>query len=184
MSHPFPPDQPSFGASMPDPTSRYIYILTPKPGSPLLLVALGHRAVSVLTHWYADDKLQGGGRTVPHTRPDDTCPICVERGQRPRWHAYLACWSVRTSRYCLADITTHAAQTCPSLDPASGVDLRGYGLTLSRIGRSSNSPVKAVLDEVKQPERNLPAAFEVVPALMRLWGMTSSEFWRTDGKRA
>jgi hypothetical protein len=167
-----------FGAPLPDPGSRWIYINSPGVADPRAMICLGHQGTSCLTHWLSDDRLKGGGRTVPHTVPDDTCPLCVERNQRPRWHCYIACWSLKTSRYCLADVTTHAAQVCRALDPASGVDLRGRTLTLSRIGRSSNSPVKAELSEDRVPEEKCPAAFEVVPALTRLWGCHDSHYWR------
>lgn len=169
----------SFGATVPDPSSRWIYIVSPKPGSPIRLTILASKGVSVLTHWATDLAVTGKGRTVPHTVPDDTCPYCVESNQMPRWHTYLPCWWQQYGRHVLADITVYAAQQNPDLVPTSGVDLRGRGLLLSRIGKSANSPIKAEIERGLFPDNELPASFDPVAALMRLWGQTSAKYWRT-----
>jgi len=170
----------SFSVPPPDASDRYVPILSPQPGIPSRFLILGHAVLGCLVHWVSDERMKGGGRTVPHTTPDDTCPVCVSRNQKPRWHGYLACWWEHSSRYVLADLTVHAVQTCPSLVPASGLDLRGMSLLLRRIGKSRNSPVSAELVQAKRDEKTLAADFDVSAALMRLWGETSARNWRID----
>lgn len=171
----------AYDAPLPDPSSRWIHIITPQVGVPTRLCILGRKAVPVLTHWLTDTKSGKGGRTVPHTTPDDTCPMCVATGQIPRWHAYLACWWAHSARYCLADLTLHAVQSCPDLSPKSGYDLRGMTICLRRIGTTNKSPVKAELEGLRVPDAKLPAEFDVRAALERLWGVRGSEFWRSGG---
>jgi hypothetical protein len=179
------PDQPQqrkveFGIAVPDPAMRYIPLIMPQPGVPLRAVVLGKKAISCLVHWQRDDRVKGGGRTVPHTIPDDTCPHCVVGNQRPRWHAYLAAWMAHTSRYVIVDISVHAAQSCTPLDPRSGVNLRGLEILLRRIGTSRNSPVVAELGTRRIDESALAAEFDIPTALMRLWGVNTAGDWRTD----
>jgi hypothetical protein len=168
----------SFGAPIPDPSSRWIYIVSPKPGSPVRLTMLAKEGVSVLTHWHSDLSLSGKGRTVPHTTPDDSCPYCIEANQMPRWHTYIPCWWPASSRFVLADVTVYAAQRCPELVPGSGKNLRGSGLLLQRIGKNGNSPIRAEIERGTMTAEQLPPTFDPVAALMRLWGCSSAKYWR------
>lgn len=167
------PPRVELGAPMPDPSRRYIPVVSPKPSAPLRMIVLGTSAIGCYVHWVPDLAKSGKGRTVPHTTPDDTCEVCVTRDQLPRWHAYLACWMDNPGRYVLADLTVYAIQTCPQLVPASGVVLRGRNLLLKRIGRNNNSPVAAELSDVTHPSDSLPVEFDVAAALARLWGVTN-----------
>jgi hypothetical protein len=154
--------------------------MTPQVGVPLRLLALANAPLGVYVHWLQNPKQRGGGRTVPHTTPDDTCPICVEQNQRPRWHGYLACWWEHSSRFVVADLSLHAVQSCPELVPSHPFPLRGCYVTLSRIGKSNNSPVKATVMRSTIAPTDLPEPFDVRAALMRMWGLSPSEHLRED----
>lgn len=162
----------------PDPSGRYVPIINPRVGHPLRLGVLGHTAVGVFTHWVSNAKMQGGGRTVPHTLPDDTCPHCVELNQRPRWHGYLACWQKAFRRFVIADLSLYAVQTCPELAPSAGVDLRGMELILARDGTSFNSRVRATLSRCEIDPAKIQPSFDVRASLLRVWGLRSDERWR------
>lgn len=169
-----------FDADLPPPNPSYVRIVTPQVGVPLRLVVLGLKARACLTHWLPCERQKGGGRTVPHKRPDDTCPECVQLGQLPRYHAYLACFSDHTCRYYLADLSRTSIQGCPDLDPKSGVVLRGYRIVLRRKGISSNSPVSAELEGPRRGEEVLQPDFDVQRVLERLWGLIPGEQLRID----
>lgn len=175
-----PIDRVDFEAPLPPPDTSYVRIVTPLVGVPCRMLIVGRIAVSVLTHWLPDDKMKGGGRTVPHQVPDDTCPHCVERNQKPRYHAYLACWWRDTGRFYLADLSMSAIHSCPNLDPESGFNLRGLTLIMRRSGVSRNSPVVADLDGPRIGDAVCKPDFEVVPVLRRLWGLSPGERWRTS----
>lgn len=168
----------------PDASERFIPILTPKVGLPVNALIVGSSALGTYVHWVPNERQHGSGRTVPHTTPDDTCPICVERNQRPRWHGYLAAWQPRLFRYCIIDCTVHCVQSCPDLSPASGLDLRGMSVLLKRVGTSNNSPVIAELDKRTWPVDKIPADFDVYASLLRVWGLTDTRNLRLDDLRS
>lgn len=173
-----PPTAVSFDADFPKPNTSYVRIVSPHVGVPLRLRIVGQIAVPVLTHWLPDYDSPKKGQTVPHQVPDDTCPICIGLDQRPRYHAYLACWWSHTGLYYLADLTVSAVLSETRLNPDSGMNLRGLGLVLRRNGTSPKSPVSAELEGPRKPDEDIPPDFDVVQVLKRLWGIGDGEKWR------
>lgn len=167
-----------FDVPTPPASDRWVPILTPWPSRPVKALILSTRAVGVLVHWEKSPAMVGSGRTVPHTVPDDMCPLCVELNQRPRWHGYLAAWIRDPGRYAILDITVHAVHTCPSLNPTSAINLRGRELLLKRTGKAANSPVSAELSDPVKLTAELPLSFDVTQSLMRLWGYKSTSLWQ------
>jgi hypothetical protein len=173
-----PPSVVSFDADFPPPNPDFVRIVSPRVGVPLRLVIVGQIAVPVLTHWLPDYNSPKKGQTVPHQVPDDTCPLCINLNQRPRYHAYLGCWWSHTGRYYLADLTVSAILSEPRLNPDSDMNLRGLTLVLRRNGTSSQSPVAAELLGPRKATEDIPPDIDAVEVLKRLWGISDGQKWR------
>jgi hypothetical protein len=169
-------------AKTPKLEERWIPLWTPKPEAPLRGLIVTSRPLAVLVHWVNPTGLPKDGRTVPHTGPDGCCPICCTFNQIPRWTSYLGVFCERSSRYVLFQVSQNAAQGCPPLQSESTIDLRGRRILLKRTGRSATSPVVAELSDIVVKDECCPPSISIRPALLRLWGLTSSKRWFVNGE--
>lgn len=166
-----------FNAPTPKLEERWIPVAKVLPGKPLRGTIISQRPLSVLTHWVCADGIVKNGRTVPHLGTDDRCALCVSLNQVPRWQSYVAIWLTNPARYALLQITLNAAQTCAPLQAGNGLNLRGLPFEAARVGKAANSPVVIRLTLERVAEELLPVEVNVRPALLRLWGCSSSGEW-------
>lgn len=109
-----------------------------------------------------------GERTILLTEP----VAADSKGFLPpgvQWYGFLVgllgpYWSPR-----LVQITQGAWRSSPSLQATNG-QLRGRKLTLSRLGRSPNAPLRAVVEEEGR-RQTFPALPECPEAVGRLFGV-------------
>lgn len=139
-----------------------IEILSPKPRERLRAIILSDRPVSVFVHYWK-------GRTVRCTIDDGHCEPHdkVER----RFKQYLAGWELgERQRYVLVEITHQAASDNAQLLDKGGPRLRGFDVTMSRRGRSNNSPlVLEFSNPAARSAASVPETFDVEEALLRIW---------------
>lgn len=94
------------------------------------------------------------------------CPFCLQ-GLGRRYLAYAAALRADTNEPCIVEITEGAARKLREMGLLPG-KLRGYSLTLFRLKDYVNAPVQ--VEALKLALQNLPAPFDVLPSLLRLWG--------------
>jgi hypothetical protein len=162
-----------FGTPVPQPGDRWIPVVQPRAKAPITVRVLSSKVLSTMVHWVPNALKPGSGHSAPHTKPDDTCPLCIEMGQVPRWHGYLGAWHHSTSRVVIVDLSVHAIHACSALDPARGHDLRGLELRLYRAGAGNNSKMMAELSKLTYKDDELPDAPDVAKCLARLWGLNN-----------
>jgi hypothetical protein len=98
----------------------------------------------------------------------EVCPYC-KRNQQRRYMAFVSAIRNDTQEICVAELTEHALASFEIKMPLPS-NWRGYCFTLQRLLSHCNAPVH-VSDIRKHKEPgNLPAAFDPLPHLHRLWG--------------
>lgn len=137
-----------------------IPIVSPKPGCKRQCVLLCQRIETVRVHYF-------DGRTWPCCGSKAKCEGCRRESCDVKWKGFAAACFVQSLRLCIAEITPHAVLSCPALETSE--DLRGQGLTLERVGKSSSSPVTATLERVRGDLSKLPPTFDVREELCRIW---------------
>lgn len=135
-------------------------VIAPRGTHPLTVLLLGERILGVLTH-YLDD---GKGRTVPCEGAD--CRLCLA-GLSRRWKGYCACVDLIAREFAVVEISEGAARSIEA-NPWAKHGLRGLELRLQRLKTHRNAPVYATLCRHGSGSP-IPAAFDPVPHLMRLW---------------
>lgn len=139
---------------------RYVPVVTVKKGRPLQATIVNAGLRGLYVHW--DE-----GRSYPCKAGGPNCVSC-NRGVARRWKGYLGCWFPQWSRYGIVEITVNAVRTCPALINQAR-NLRGLNLRLERVGKSTNSPVKAELSTLPMSLMETPASFDVEPHLHQLF---------------
>jgi len=150
------------GDPLPPPRhAQFMRLTYPRDGRTLLIVAVGATVYGKLCHWFE-------GRPYPCSCPSAACPG-MGAGWMPRWYGYLDAVEYRTQIRRIAVITEGAYRHCPPLQRADG-SLRGKVLSLERMGRGQNAPVRCQVTTDAVPF-DLPAPSDVVAILERIWGL-------------
>jgi hypothetical protein len=135
----------------------WVPILRPALGQPVRVVLISNIIEEVALHWI-------DGRSVPHTRPSETCASCLS-GSRPRSYHYGLGWGVYRGRecICLVEISADAFWGCEAL---KGADLNGLPLELTRHGHTRGH-VTARVGSVRKtvPHMALPSIREALQAV-------------------
>lgn len=145
------------------PMSRqYKMVYGPLGTLPLRIVCLSNTLTKRYTHY--DPTLR---KNVP-CQGEEECTYCKRHHER-RFKAFVAAVRCDTKEVCVAEVTEHAVNCL--LDAKVNITkLRGMVFTLKREKKHRNAPVWVLnVEKHKKPE-NLPADFDPVPYLHRLWG--------------
>lgn len=146
-----------------------IYVAT--PGAEVDVVCLGSHVLGVEMHW-------DGSRTRPCVAKSGYCAYCESSGPPDRWKGFVVAFDYRRGRYCLAEMTSDAFNSCPELGSLAG-KLRGHRLRLRRAGTSRNSRLVAIVDKVSIKGTELPKAFDGFAELARIWNLEETRQGRT-----
>jgi hypothetical protein len=144
---------------------RCVEILSPKPDRPVRAYLLSPQLQGVVLH---HNPYLGKGRTLPCTREFGHCEGCKER-LRQQWKGFFAALNIAKGRLALVEVTPEACRGEPRLLDKEK-DKRGLEIQTYRRGAAPNSPVGVLL---RTPDRqiNLPVAFDVQKALLKIWGL-------------
>lgn len=153
----------TFGNDGPPPESKSFYpLISPKPGTETVSLIASERPVSCWKHY-----VEGVSYPCPRDR---SCPYCIKH-LSPRWMAYLSGFDPISGRACLIELTAGAFHSCKELQDVN-FNLRGKFIKLTRKGRAPNAPVIAKVEEAPPYAKawKIPAAFDIVGSLLRMWG--------------
>jgi len=140
---------------------RYpVYVPTPNRGVDVLI--LSDTVLGLMMHWT-------GQETYPCMSLGGLCDGC-QRYQPLKWQGYVAGYDVHAGRSVIVPITAEAMRGCSALTDLAG-DLRGWRLQLRRMGTLKTSRVGARLSLPGKPWKDLPACFDLLDALGRVWGL-------------
>lgn len=139
---------------------RFIPIYSPRPGKGLYLWSLNDCAVTVPTHYV-------WRRTVPCVGAANACEGCAIKRQL-RVKAYLGCYEPEFSRVVMLELTQEALaySNVELIKPKES--LRAKYVHCWRLGAAVNGAVRVELADTRQAP-SLPEAFDVRPALLRIW---------------
>lgn len=156
------------GAPLPErPNRRWWKVIAPQGKVPLTVTILDDQWVGFWTHWI-QDRWNPKGRVVQCEGHAD-CPFC--KAAKPiRWTGYAAAVVHHPREDRVLALTEGAARDLkPQLENRGS--LRGLTVVLQRHLPHPNAPVHAkVVAEVS--EDKLPPAFDIMPSLMRMWGLS------------
>jgi hypothetical protein len=141
--------------------TKYIPIVSPKPGANVHAVLLGMRFRGVYTHFFQN-------RTKACLYPTSECEGCRQMLVR-RWKAYCPAFMPAAGRMVIVEVTKDAVLHNRVLTTPSR-SLRGARITVSRMGTARNGPVRAELD-FRARNGELPEPFNLGDALCRVWGL-------------
>lgn len=155
-------DNPSF------PVRHSIHVYSVPPNTVTTIRFLGE-AQGVWTHWL---KIRSLERPAPHYKTD--CDHC--KGDKKRWKAYIAAlrWqpgqkSTWTNVVC--ELTQLAYNELS--EQTDVTKLRGKVVELER-GKTSSGMHCRFVEEATRDLNHLPAAFDVMPILLQLWGLAEA----------
>lgn len=147
-------------------------VVAPIDHTPLAVTFLGDSFRGFWIHY-----MEEINKNLPCTQTKD-CHQC-RRGRQPRWAGYAACYSGNHRDSKIVALTEGAArQLLPLLVEHKG--LRGVQVILQRKAphdgkRKRNDPVNVTYKGRVSGEK-LPAAFDVLPSLEKMWGVNLAFF--------
>lgn len=141
-----------------------VAILTPRPGRPIVGIALADKLATVLTHWH-------NNRTMPCTRQRGAC-VCSEEPLaypvRPKF--FLAIYLPYTRQVALLQLSPSGARSVQQALPGDRIGLRGSWIEARRVGAHANSTQAVRISDDPLPEGLvLPEACDVAAALRRVY---------------
>jgi len=154
---------PSFdGACPPSPgLARFYPILRPKPGSPVIGVAVNDRVYGVWCHFHDN-------RTSFCYGDAQDCQGCYEELGK-RWYGFLPLLLPTAGRIGLVQLTSQAVQApewcCPPRD-----GWRCLMVKVERVGQSKRGRIVVRLDELKCEFPGLPRPIDVAKVLETIMG--------------
>jgi hypothetical protein len=112
-----------------------------------------YHATIVSDHVYGCDLHYCNPRTQLCQGDSQTCQLCFE-GVAIRWYGFVAV-TFNGKEVWLVQLTMGAVQYCPGLyDPQSSI--KGKGLSVKRLGKSNNSPMRCEVKESRLSVEHLP----------------------------
>lgn len=147
-------------------------VVAPIGHLPLAVTFLG-RSFNGFTVHYVEEF----NKNVPCSE-SAACFMC-RRGKQPRWCGYAPCYSTNHRAEKIVALTEGAAhQLLDTLERYGS--LRGVQAVLQRVPphdgkRKKNDPVKVTIKGRVDGEK-LPAAFDVLPSLEKMWGCNLAFF--------
>lgn len=161
------------GAPLPSKTEkRWWKIIAPIDHVPLAVTFLSETFQGFYVHYIPEIN-----KNLPCPRSAN-CFMC-KRGSVPRWSGYAACWSTNHKDAKIVALTEYAArQLLPWLTERK--TLRGAQAILQRHPqhggvRKKNDPVRVTFKGMTDGAK-LPAAFDVLHSLERMWGCNLAFF--------
>lgn len=111
------------------------------------------------------------GRTVGCTRPH--CPGCNSNAAQ-RYEGYIGLYSSASKFHCIFGLTVGAVRQIS--DQLGRLEnLRGLCITLSRSSKKPNARIAVKCEHMLSDTSALPADFEVLEHLQRIWGVEAAE---------
>lgn len=167
------PPQAALGAAMPPAAPPVALLLRPlSDGQELQVLALASRAYGLQMHW-------DGSRHRLHFGPPLACAGCLA-AQPMRWYAFLACQSRVSRKRAVLALTAEAVRSCPALDPARGIDLRGRMVTVRRSPSEPGHPQRARVSDDTAPTHVTPPPFNLARALEHILGYPPGTLYLPD----
>lgn len=139
-------------------------VLCPRPGRPIVGIALADRVASVVTHWI-------GGRTVPCTAQRGRCvcsdePLCYP--VRPKF--YLPILLMPKREQVLLQLAPSGARSILAQQNGDRIGLRGTWVEARRVGTNANSTQAVRLSDDPLPAGLvLPEPADVALVLRRIF---------------
>lgn len=157
----FPIERIPRGVAPPKHRPPFIPFLKVGPYVPTSAVLVSSKLEQTEIHYW-------GGRSVPHTKPAESCEPCRDGWQAPKWYGF-ALVQLQGGKLCIARITRCAADSCPILTDKAA-NLRGKLLTLSRVKKSPQGEMRAELRDIP-PLTHLAPELDLWAILLNLWGL-------------
>lgn len=160
-------------SQVPGRNPKWVPIVSPKVCKPVEGLILSSKLQGVWVHYVPQLE-----KSQPHT--DEDCPWCEQKLGK-RWKGYLAIQLIHAvgnlsaGNHALLELTADACRACPELKDRTDT-LRGKTVKVWRAGQKANSPVRAELTKLRVMG-GMPPAFEIVPALYRVWGLVIDGEW-------
>jgi hypothetical protein len=111
------------------------------------------------------------GRTVGCSRPN--CPGCIAHCPM-RYEAYVGLYSPITKRHIILGLTVGAVRQI--VDQVGRLDcIRGLCISAARASKRPNARVVVETSAMVADMSALPASFEVLEHLARIWGVEAAE---------
>lgn len=161
-------DQRGAGAPLPDrPSKRWWKVIAPQGRVPLRGTILDDVWVGFWTHWI-QDRYNPKGRVV-QCEEHEACPFC--KSAKPlRWTGYVAAMMENPKEDRVLALSEGAARDLKrELDNRGS--LRGLQVVLQRFLPHPNAPVHVKVVGVLAPD-GTPPTFDIIPSLMRMWGLS------------
>lgn len=156
------------GAPLPaEPNKRWWKVIAPKGKTALKATILDDDWIAFWTHW-VHNELNPKGRVVL-CDGEQNCRLCKD-GFGLRWTAYAAAKTWYPDALHVLAITEAAARTL-RLERDKRGTLRGLVVILQRMLPHNNAPVHVSVCGMDAPE-NVPPSFDVMPSLLRMWGLS------------
>jgi len=153
------PPRPQFrNGPPPDPGKRFWPVVTPKQNATLRVILLDNQWQSVPTHW--------DGRTIPCSQSSD-CAACWS-GRKVRWVAFTSV-AMLTGGRAVLQVTGTCCRKLQKEFESEGV-CRGYIVSLTRRGKTNNSPIEFSVQSRTDLKSDLPDPFSVKETVENLWG--------------
>lgn len=157
---------------IPEYTGGIIPIWSPRPGRPIYAILLGGEFCTVATHHL-------NSRTVPCRKNREECVGCG-LGIPARNKMYLPGYNLRYQKRGLVELTPFAVKEYFGAGLSPAFPRRGLGITVTRQGRTAQSPVNFRLEVGKVNVDGLPPAFDMREALQAIWNAPGRAKKRKD----
>lgn len=167
----------SAGAPLPEyPDRRWYKVIAPVGKYACKVTLLSTVFRGFWTHWIKDEH-NPKGKVVP-CGPEGACGLC-KRGNALRWTGYQAAFSWQFKDPRVVAFTEAAARQIQPVFLKFG-NLRGHTLTLKREQPWPNAPVLVTFHGQEEAEK-VPADFDIMPSLNRMWGLSPNFKHRIGG---